>query len=135
MRAQGEAALPLDHAIHQQAHEREHRQGRNPFGLLEPYGADRRRILDPPKARFHGGVLLLIGLENRTLPPALGAYGRGQDDPAVFLFRHGLDRDLNAEVIAEGHKRWVGLRRASSSCPTCTPCDRDDVIAHRMVAP
>jgi hypothetical protein len=84
LRAQGETDLPLDHALHQQAYDREHRQGRNPFGLREPYGTERRQMLAPPKARLPSGILLLIGMKNRTLRTALGAHGRGQDSPAVF---------------------------------------------------
>ena len=55
--------LPLDHGIHEQSHHREHGQGRNPFGFLQPYWGDSCWILDPAKARFHRDILLLIGLE------------------------------------------------------------------------
>jgi hypothetical protein len=32
--------LPLDHRIHQQAHDGQHRQGRNPCGFLQPHRTD-----------------------------------------------------------------------------------------------
>src|SRR5262245_47467299 len=51
--AQVETNLPLDEAVDQQPNDREHRQGGNPFGFLQPYGGNRRRILDPAKAQFH----------------------------------------------------------------------------------
>ena len=65
-----QADLPLDDRIHKQPHHREHGQGRNPCGFLQPHGTDRSRILDPTKARFHCDMLFLIRLEHldiRTL--------------------------------------------------------------------
>src|SRR5262245_55436326 len=56
--------LALHDAVDQQADDREHRQGGNPFRFLQPYRADRRRVLDPAKPQFHGRVLFLVGLEN-----------------------------------------------------------------------
>jgi len=64
MRAQVETDLSLDHAVDQQAEHCQHSQGRDPFGLLQPHGGDRRGILDPAKAGFYRGILVLIGLEN-----------------------------------------------------------------------
>src|SRR5215831_741372 len=40
MVAEIQADLPLDHRIHEQPHDREHGQGRNPFGFLQPHGTD-----------------------------------------------------------------------------------------------
>ena len=53
MRAQVETDLSLNYAIDQQAEHRQHRQGRDPFGLLQPHGGDRRGILAPAKAGFY----------------------------------------------------------------------------------
>jgi hypothetical protein len=103
MGTQVEADLPLDHAIHQQAHDCEHCQGRNPFGFLEPHGADRRRIFDPTKAWFHSRVLLLIGLENLSIRTALATHGGRQDSPPVFLFRDDQGLHLDDEAIARFH--------------------------------
>ena len=61
MRAQVQTDLPLDDCIHQQADDREHRQGGNALGFLQPHRANRCRVLDPAKARFHRGILILIG--------------------------------------------------------------------------
>src|SRR5215471_1705349 len=63
MDAQVHTHLSLDNAIDQQADHSEHRQGRNPFGFLEPHGSDRRRVLDPTKTRHYCSILLLIGCE------------------------------------------------------------------------
>src|SRR5438093_2271116 len=90
-----ESDLPLDHTVHEQTHDREHRQSRNPFGLLQPHGADRRRIFNPTKAGFHRGVLLLIGLENLLVRTSLATHGRRQYCPPVFLFRDAEDLDFN----------------------------------------
>src|SRR5215475_3664877 len=68
MGAQVQTNLSLDNAIDQQADNGEHRQGRNPFGFLEPHGRDRRRVLDPTKTRLYSGILLLIGFENLCVP-------------------------------------------------------------------
>jgi hypothetical protein len=60
MGAQVEADLSLDNAVDEQAQHREHRQRRDPFGLLQSHRAEGRGILDPAKARFRRSVLLLI---------------------------------------------------------------------------
>jgi len=39
-----------------------HRQGGDPFGLLEPHGRDGRGGLDPPKPRVDRGRVVLISL-------------------------------------------------------------------------
>src|SRR5712691_12358084 len=63
--AERQADLPLDHGIHEQPHDSEHGQGRNPFGFLQPHRTDGGGILDPAKAWLHSGILLLIRLEDR----------------------------------------------------------------------
>src|SRR4029434_3515456 len=40
MVAEMEADLPLDHGIHEPPHDGEHRQGGNPFGVLQPHRTD-----------------------------------------------------------------------------------------------
>jgi hypothetical protein len=70
MVAEIQADLPLDYRIHEQPYHREHGQGRNPCGFLQPHGTNRSRILDPAKAWFHRDMLFLIRLEHldiRTL--------------------------------------------------------------------
>src|SRR5262249_41832468 len=63
MVAELQADLALDDRVHEQPYHREHGQGRNPCGFLQPHGTDRGRILDPAKARFYSAMLFLIGLE------------------------------------------------------------------------
>ena len=87
MRLEVQTDLALDDAVHQQAYDGEHGQGRDPFGLFEPHGADGRRILDPAKARFHRGVLLLIGLEHLGIRTGVHAYRRRQHRPAIVLLQ------------------------------------------------
>jgi hypothetical protein len=70
MVAEIQADLPLDYRVHEQPYHREHGQGCNPCGFLQPHGTDRGRILDPAKAWFHRDMLFLIRLEHldiRTL--------------------------------------------------------------------
>jgi hypothetical protein len=104
MRVQGEPDLALPHAVDQQAEHRQHRQGRDPFGLLQPHGGNRRGMLEPAKAGCYSGLLVLIGLEN------------------VRLVRIYSDHDANqtgqqaAEVLArrlrqEGRIAWIYVPR------------------------
>jgi hypothetical protein len=95
IRAQVQTDLSLDHAVDQQAQHRQHRSRRDPFGLLEPHGADRRRILDPAKARFHRGILVLIGLENGGIAAHLSTPGCSQHHPAIVLLRVGARLHLH----------------------------------------
>src|SRR5262244_2367467 len=44
MVAERAADLPLEHGIHEQPHHREHRQGGNPFGFLQPHRTDGCRV-------------------------------------------------------------------------------------------
>ena len=77
MIAEREADLPLDDRLHQEAHDGEHRQRRNPFRFLQPYRADRCRVLAPAKARFHRDMWLLRGLEDLRTCTHLWRHGRG----------------------------------------------------------
>src|SRR5262245_55516174 len=107
MHAQVQADLPLDDTVDQQANNREHRQGSNPFGLLEPHRSDRRRVLDPPKTRFHGGSLVLIGLENLGIRALLRRHRRGEYCPPIVFFWVTQHLDLNHHAIAR-LGRWGG---------------------------
>jgi hypothetical protein len=77
MLAEIEPDLPLNNRIHQQAHNGEHGQRRNPFRLLQPHWADGSRILDPAKARFSRDMLFLIRLEQLGIRTPLWSHRGG----------------------------------------------------------
>jgi hypothetical protein len=107
MPVEREATLPLDDAVDQQAQHRQHRSRRHPCGLRQPHGSDGSRMLDPAKARFHGGVWVLIGLENLHIRTALSAYRRGPSRPPLVLFRIGPGLNLHRQAIARLWRRWA----------------------------
>src|SRR4029450_12040654 len=115
MVAEREANLPLDHGIHEQPHHREHRQGGNPFGFLQPHRTDGRRVFDPAKAWFHGDMLLLIRLEYLDIRPHRRPQRRGQDRPPLRLVggNHGLWG--HDEPIADGDRGWLRLPRTAAT--------------------
>jgi len=100
MGVEREAHLPLDDAVDQQADDGEHRQGGNAFGFLEPHGGNGRGILDPTKTRFHGGILVLIGLENLCIRTSLRAYRRGEDGPSIVFLWVPQSFDFDHHAIA-----------------------------------
>ena len=53
MGVERQSDLPLDHGIPEHPHHREHGQGRDPCGFLQPHRTDGGGMLDPTKARFH----------------------------------------------------------------------------------
>jgi len=81
--AEIQSDLALDHGIHQQPHDSEHGQGRNPFGFLQPYRTNGGGILDPAKARFHGDVLFLICLEQLGIRTPFWPHRGREDGPPV----------------------------------------------------
>ncbi len=95
-----EADLPLDEAVDQQADDGEPRQGGNPFWFLQPYRGDGRGVLDPTKSRFHGGILVLIGLENLGIRPYLRGHRRREYGPPIVLLWVTQDLDLDHHAIA-----------------------------------
>jgi len=94
------AHLPLNNTVDEQADDGEHRQGGDPFGLLQPHGSDGRGVLDPPKTRFHGGSLVLLGLENLGVRPLLRTHRRGEYSPALVFLRITQNLDLHHHAIA-----------------------------------
>jgi hypothetical protein len=56
MDTQVEPGLQRDARIHKPAQHGEHRQRRDPCGLLESHAADCRRMLELAEARFHYGI-------------------------------------------------------------------------------
>src|SRR2546422_5894022 len=123
MGVEKETNLPLDDAEDQQADDGEHRQGGNPFGFLEPHGSDGHGVLAPTKTRFHGRLLVLIGLKNLCIRPLFRAYRRGEDGPPLVFLWVTQDLDLDHHAIARlgwgwGRLRWMpspGAARAAGS--------------------
>ena len=114
MRTQVQTDLSLDHPVDQQAQHRPHRSRRNPFGLLQPHGSDRRGVLDPTKTRFSCRVLLLISLENLGIAAYLSAYGRGPYGPPIVLLGIGQGGNLHHQAIArleDGGSSFAGRPR------------------------
>src|SRR5215475_9273628 len=135
MRVEIEANLPLDDAVDQQTDDGEHRQGGNPFRFLEPHGGDRRGVLNPTKTRFHGRILVLIGLKNLCIRPPLRAYRRGEDGPPIIFLWVTQALDLDHHAIARLGRGWVRLRGPSSTGAACTAGLCHDAIADRVIPP
>jgi hypothetical protein len=81
------ANLPLDDGLPQQPHHGEHGYGRAACRLLQPHGAERRRILAPTQAGGDGDMLRLLGLEHLSIRTFLGLQRSRQDRPAVHVLR------------------------------------------------
>src|SRR5262249_28620318 len=109
--------------------------GRDAFGLLQPYGGNRRRILAPAEARFHGSVLLLIGLEPPRIRTGLRADGRRQHRPAIVFLRVGQLYHVHHEAIAR--RQWQGGRLCGAAPARAAGAPRicDDGITSRVIAP
>src|SRR5215470_16246762 len=135
MRVQVQTDLSLDDAVDQQAQHRQHRQGRDPFWLLQPHGGDRRGILDPPKTRFHSGVLVLIGLKNLHVCTALPAYRRRQHCPPIVLVKIGQGLNLDGHSIARLKRQWVHLRWPASTGTARAACVCHHAIVDRVIPP
>src|SRR5215510_13324261 len=135
MRVEREAHLPLEDTVDQQAQHRQPRSRRDPCGLLQPHGSDGSRILEPAKTRFHGGILVLIGLENLPIRTALLAYRRSQDRPPIVLFRIGQGLNLNRQAIARLERRWGPLRWPASTGPARAAGVCYEAIADRVIPP
>ena len=116
-RAQGQPNLSLENTGDEQAQHRAHRSGRDPFGLLPPHVAERCWLLEPAKAGFHRGVLLLIDLENGGIRTRLSAHGRGQDGPPIVLFSVAQGFDLDCQAITRLRRWWGCLRWTSAPSP------------------
>jgi hypothetical protein len=135
MLAEVEAHLPLDHGIHQQPHDREHSQRRNPLRFLQPYRTDGGGILDPAKAWLYRDMLLLIGLEDLRIRTHFWLYRRGQDRPPVRV--RGGDQDLPVydEAIADLDLGPLGLRWTAALGPFLGDADRFYTIVEGVIAP
>jgi hypothetical protein len=135
MRAQVETHLPLDDGIHEQPQHREHRQGRNALGFLQPYRANSRWILEPPKAGFYGSVLLVLRLQNLRICTPLQPSRRCENRPPVggLHIREGCAR--HHEAIAGLHRGRIGLGGPSPARPTPAPGVSHHVIGHGVRAP
>jgi hypothetical protein len=135
MGTQVQPDLTLDDVVDQQAEYRQHSKSRDPFGFLQPHWRDRRRRLDPAKARLYSGILVLIGLKNLYIRTDLRVDRRGQHGPPIVLCsmdqRLGLDHEAIAR-LGRGRLRlcWTsptGTARAAGGCP--------NAIASRVRAP
>src|SRR5262245_16716146 len=135
MIAKIQADLPLDHRIHQQPYHREHRQGRNPFGFLQPHRTDGRGMLDPAKPWFYRDMLFLIRLEHLSIGTLLWPYCGSQDGPSVRILRRNHDLWAHAEAISGLDLRGLGLRRTAASRPLLRDIDSFDPIVQDMVTP
>jgi hypothetical protein len=78
-----QADLSLDHSLHEQPHHRQHGQGGNPFGFLQPPWGASGGILAPAKAGFHRDVLFLLGLEYLSIRTHVWRYCGRQDGPSM----------------------------------------------------
>jgi hypothetical protein len=128
MVAEIQADLPLDHGIHEQPHDREHGQGRNPFGFLQPYRTDGGGILDPAKARFHRDMLLLIRLEQLGIRTPLWPHRGRENSPPVRILGGNQGLGVHPEAIAALDLRCLRLRRTASPRPLLRDIDRFDLI-------
>src|SRR5215471_9955539 len=113
MGPEGETDLALDHAGDQQAEHGQPGSRRQPCGLLQPYGGDRRGMLAPPQTRFHGGILVLIGLKNLSIRAVLRADRSGQHRPPLVLFSLGQGLNLDHQTLACRERRGGSLCGAS----------------------
>jgi hypothetical protein len=114
MRLELPAHLPLHAPGDQQADDGEHRQSGHPCGFLEPPGRDGRGGLAPPTPRFHGGRLVLIGLENLWSRPLRRAHRRGEYRPAMVCLGMTPPLDLHHQARAGLGRGWGRLRWPSS---------------------
>jgi hypothetical protein len=135
MREAEQTDLSLDDTVDQQAQHCQHGSGRDPFGLLPPHGGNRRRVLDPAKARFHGRLLLLIGLENLGIRTDLSAHRRGEHRPPISFFGLVQGLDLHGAARARLCRGRGGLRRTSPARPTRAAGVGHDAIAYGMIPP
>src|SRR5262245_16577110 len=135
MPAQGQPDLSLDNTGDEQAQYREHREGRDPFGLLQPHGADRCWILDPAQAGFHGGVVLLIDPENVSIRTRLSVHGRGEDGPPIVLFRVAQGFSLDCQARARLRRWWICLRGTSAPSTTRAAGVCHNAIVYGMIPP
>ena len=85
MRAEIQTDLSLDYVVDQQAQHGQHGQGRNAFGFLQRHGPDRGGVLDPAKARFYRGILVVIGLKNVSIRIGFRVDRGGRALPATVL--------------------------------------------------
>jgi hypothetical protein len=118
MEAEGAADLSLENTGDESAPHREQRSRRDPCGLLQPYGADRRRLLAPAQAVFHRGVVLLLGLEHLGIRTRLRAHGRGQHRPPMVLLSVAQGCNLACQARARlgrrrGHRGRTAPTRAT----------------------
>src|SRR5262247_1976315 len=135
MVAEIQADLPLDDRIHEQPYHREHGQGRNPCGFLQPYRTDGGGLLDPAKARFHGAMLFLIGLEQLGIRTPFWPHRGREDGPPVRVLRGHQGLWVYPEAIADLDLRDLRLRRTTSPRPRLRHTDRVDLVAQAMVPP
>ena len=107
--------LPLDHCVYEEANDREHGQRGNPLRLFEPHRANGGGILDPAKAWFYGGILLLIGLEYLGIRTHLWLHRGGQDGPPVSVLGGDQRLWVHDQAIADLDLGCLGLRRTAST--------------------
>jgi hypothetical protein len=135
MHAQGQTDLSLDHAVDEQPQYRQHREGRDPCGLLQPHGSARRGILEPAKAGFYSGLVGLIGPKNVGSRTARRGARGGQHRPPIVLFSIGQSLDFDLKAIARLPRRGLPLRRTSSTGAARAARCCHTVIADRMIPP
>ncbi len=135
MIAEIESDLPVDYRLHQQPHDGEPGQRRNPFRFLQPHRADGGGILDPAKARFHGAMLFLIRLENLGIRTHRWPHSGGQDGPPVHVLGGDQGLCVHDQAIADLDLGCLGLRRTASTRPLFGGTDRFHTIVESMIAP
>jgi hypothetical protein len=135
MRPQVQTDLALDHAVAQHAQYRQQCSRRDPFGLLQPYGSNRRWGLDPATAGFHRRGLLLIGLENLGVRTHRSTHRGGQPRPPIVLLSLGQSLDLDHEALARLGRRRVGLGRTSPTGAARAAARCPDARAERVLSP
>src|SRR5215831_19118132 len=130
-----QAHRPRDDTVDQQAHNREPRQGSNPFGLLEPHRRDGRRGLAPPQTRVPGGSWGLIGLENRGIRAGLRRSCRGAYRPPMVFLWVTQPLDLAHHARARLGRGVGALRWPSSTGAARGAGGGPDARADRVIPP
>jgi hypothetical protein len=93
------------------------------------------RVLDPAKPGCHGGVWLLIRLENRRIRTGVRVERRRQPCPAILLLWIGQALHLHYEAIARLQRGWLRLRWASPPRTARAAGLCHHAIAYHMIPP
>ena len=127
--------LPWDHGLDEQPHHREQGQGRNPFGLLQPYRTDGRGLLAPAQARLHRDVLCLICLKQLAIRTPCWPHRGHEDGPAGRVLGGHQGLCVPPEAIAALDLGCLRLRRPASPRPLLRHPARFALLVPGMIPP